>query len=70
MPRDSHANDLWAWETTISTSSVAEFDRELRSARADFVSSGVIALIDSTLGFNIGFLVRDPDGHVLRVIQP
>jgi catechol 2,3-dioxygenase-like lactoylglutathione lyase family enzyme len=70
MPRDSHANDLWAWETTISTSSVAEFDRELRSARADFVSSGVIELLDSTVGFNIGFLVRDPDGHILRVIRP
>jgi catechol 2,3-dioxygenase-like lactoylglutathione lyase family enzyme len=70
MPSDSLADDLWACETTISTSRVAEFDRELRSAKVDFVSSGVIVLPDSTLGFNFGFLVRDPDGHLLRVIQP
>ena len=70
MHSPSLTDDLWAWETTISTSRVAEFDRRLRSAKVDFVSSGVIALPDSTLGFNTGFLVRDPDGHLLRVIQP
>jgi len=37
----------------------------LRARRFSFVSSGVTALRDKDLGFHKGFLVRDPDGHVM-----
>lgn len=70
MPSDSRTDDLWAWETTVSVSKVADFDRSLRDAKVEFVSPGIITLPDSAPGFNTGFLVRDPDGHLLRVTQP
>lgn len=48
----------------------ADFDRSLRDAKVEFVSAGIITLPDSAPGFNTGFLVRDTDGHLLRVTQP
>jgi hypothetical protein len=34
------------------------------------VSPGVVVLPDRHLGFDAGFLARDPDGHALRVTGP
>jgi catechol 2,3-dioxygenase-like lactoylglutathione lyase family enzyme len=70
MPSDSHTDDLWAWQTTISVPSATDFERSLRPDRVNFVSPAAVALPDSPLGFADAFLVRDPDGHLLRVIQP
>ena len=35
-----------------------------------FVSPGAVTLPDARLGFRKGFLVRDPDGHVMEVTTP
>lgn len=42
----------------------------LRGSACAMLSSGVVAPPDRTLGFTKGFLVRDPDGHALEVVQP
>jgi len=34
------------------------------------VSPGVVRVEDRALGFDRGFLVRDPDGHVVQVVAP
>jgi catechol 2,3-dioxygenase-like lactoylglutathione lyase family enzyme len=70
IPSDSRTDDLWAWETTVSLPDATATQNTLRSAKADFVSSGIITLPDLGLGFTRGFLVRDPDGHIIRVTQP
>ncbi len=70
MPPNSHTDDLWAWQTTISVPSATGFERALRFDRVDFVSPAPVALPDSSLGFAQGFLIRDPDGHLVRLIQP
>ncbi len=70
MEPTSHADDLWAWQTTVSVPSAAGFERSLRSHRVDFVSTATVALPEPSLGFADGFLVRDPDGHLVRVAQP
>jgi len=49
----------------VPASAVAE--RFLLGEKAFFVSSGVVSARD--LGFNRGFLVRDPDGHVMQLIE-
>ncbi len=68
FPVDSHPTDLWHWQTTLVV-----LDAEAAAARlqgmAQFVSSGVVTLPDKTLGFGKGFLVRDPDGHVMKVVS-
>jgi hypothetical protein len=33
------------------------------------VSPGPVELPDTTLGFRRGLLVRDPDGHVVQLVE-
>ncbi|HSB44461.1 MAG TPA: VOC family protein [Nitrospira sp.] len=68
-PTDSHPTDLWHWQTTMMVSDIEAAAATLRG-KAQFVSSGVASIADGNLGFKKGFLVRDPDGHVLQVISP
>jgi hypothetical protein len=42
---------------------------KLKAARVRFVSPGVVTIPDRALGINQGFLVRDPDGHALQLIE-
>ena len=70
MPPDARANDLTHWQTRLVTGDIASAAGSVRAARAPFVSPGVIAVPDRGLGFGRGFLVRDPDGHVMQVIEP
>lgn len=69
FPIDSHPTDLWHWQTTLVVSDVEAAASVLRDA-AQFVSSGVVTLPDKSVGFGKGFLVRDPDGHVMQVVSP
>ena len=41
----------------------------LRADKFAFVSSGMVSLEDGRLGFTKGFLVRDPNGHVMQLIE-
>lgn len=68
-PADTRANDLWYWQTSLSTRSINPLSAALLAAKYDFISSGVVTVPDSTLGFNRGLLVRDPDGHAMRLIE-
>jgi hypothetical protein len=38
-------------------------------AHYSFVSDGVTSIAGRALGFRQGFLVADPDGHVMRVAE-
>ena len=42
---------------------------KLKLGRARFVSPGITAVPDRALGFNKAFLVRDPDGHGIQLIE-
>lgn len=69
-PPDSQPNDLWHWEITMAVEDATAAAAQLRQAGIPFVSSGVVTFSDPALGFHRGFLVRDPDGHVIRIIEP
>jgi catechol 2,3-dioxygenase-like lactoylglutathione lyase family enzyme len=69
MPRDSRVNDLWHWQVQLMTDSLDRVEQSVRRGKYRFVSPGVVHLPDETLGFSKGFLVRDPDGHVMVVRQ-
>jgi catechol 2,3-dioxygenase-like lactoylglutathione lyase family enzyme len=68
-PADARANDLIHWQTRLVTSDVPAIARLLLERRYRFVSSGVTSVPDGQLGFARGFLVRDPDGHVLQLVE-
>jgi len=69
MPQESRANDLWHWQTVLMTRDAGASAVLLRADKVPFVSPGVVAISEPRLGFTTGFLVRDPDGHVMQVVE-
>jgi len=69
FPLDHRANDLAHWQTRLATVDAGVVARDLRAGKASFVSPGVTSLPEDMLGFTKGLQVRDPDGHVMQVIQ-
>ena len=69
MPVDARANDLIHWQTTVVTRNIRSAMRITQAARAPWVSSGAVTLPEDRLGFTAGLLVRDPDGHVLQLVE-
>ena len=68
-PLDTRANDLWSWQTHLTTADAEAAGQHLRGAKATFVSPGVVRLPKIELGFGKGLTVRDPDGHALQLLQ-
>jgi catechol 2,3-dioxygenase-like lactoylglutathione lyase family enzyme len=68
-PKESRANDLWHWQTTLTTDSAVNTTQKLRAATRRVVSPSVAQLPERSLGFAKGLLARDPDGHGLQFIE-
>jgi catechol 2,3-dioxygenase-like lactoylglutathione lyase family enzyme len=68
-PPDEHANDLFHWQTTLVVSSVETAAQELALDKSRIISRSIVALKERSLGFAKGMLVRDPDGHVMALIE-
>ena len=66
-PPDLRANDIAHWQTTLVTTTLDDLLPLARSHRITLVSPGPVET-DSRLGFRAGALVRDPDGHGLRIV--
>jgi catechol 2,3-dioxygenase-like lactoylglutathione lyase family enzyme len=66
-PEDERANDLVQVQTTLVVSDAAAAAPVLARWGATPLSAGPVNA--PGLGFRRGFLVRDPDGHVLRVVE-
>jgi len=64
-PADARAADLVHWQTTV----LAAGDQDPRLPGATWVSPGVVRLPDDRLGFTSGSLLRDPDGHAVRLVS-
>ncbi|MEM9542065.1 MAG: VOC family protein [Cyanobacteria bacterium P01_E01_bin.42] len=69
MPVDSRSNDLWYWQTTLVTEDLGTALQQLQKNGCDLISPSIVELPDNKLGFKMGAIVRDPDGHALRLIQ-
>lgn len=68
FPADARANDILHWQTTF----VARRADELALAAtmgSPLVSRGVAELPDTALGFRRGVMLRDADGHVVRIVD-
>jgi catechol 2,3-dioxygenase-like lactoylglutathione lyase family enzyme len=68
-PADTRPNDLIAWQTRVVAPNPEAALRRLRRGTFAFVSPGVVALPDATLGFAGGTLLRDPDGHAIMLVE-
>jgi catechol 2,3-dioxygenase-like lactoylglutathione lyase family enzyme len=63
-PRDLRANDLAHWQTTLVAGSVGTL---LRTRFGGWLVSPDV--VTPAGGFARGLLVRDPDGHAIRVVE-
>jgi catechol 2,3-dioxygenase-like lactoylglutathione lyase family enzyme len=68
MPVDERASDVFHWQTRLVTRDAEMLAERVRAGGYRFVSPGIIAT-DGRLGFARGLLVRDPDGHVMQIVQ-
>jgi len=69
IPVEERANDLMHWQTTLTVDDIEKALKQIREGKFALVSSGAVTVPDSVLGFKNGFLVRDPDGHVMQIIE-
>ncbi len=69
-PANAQANDLLHWQTTIVVDDANATAKRLKAKGVTFVSTDVVTLPKKTLSFKKGFLIKDPNGHVLRIIEP
>jgi catechol 2,3-dioxygenase-like lactoylglutathione lyase family enzyme len=67
---DARANDLAHWQTILISPDAQAVARAIRGSLCAMSSPGVLAPTDRALGISKGFLIRDPDGHALAVVQP
>ena len=68
-PADARASDLFHWQTSLIVNTADTFARRLLAENSRLVSSGVVTLREKDLGFSKGLLTRDPDGHVMALIE-
>jgi len=69
-PAGARSNDLVHWETTVVVPDVDSAAALLQRDNFRVLSSRPAELPDSALGFSRGILARDPDGHVIQLVEP
>ncbi len=70
MPVDERANDLMHWQTMLRARGRTDLAARIRAANVPLVSPGIVDTPDRALGFSRALLVRDPDGHVMEIVNP
>jgi catechol 2,3-dioxygenase-like lactoylglutathione lyase family enzyme len=68
-PADERANDLVHWQTTILVPDAKAAAAAFRQGGFRLEAADPVALPDTALGFAQGFRVRDPDGHVVQLVE-
>jgi catechol 2,3-dioxygenase-like lactoylglutathione lyase family enzyme len=68
-PGDERASDLFHWQTTLVIGNLDRIAQSLITQSFRFVSPGVVEVRERQLGFARSLLARDPDGHVMALIE-
>ena len=69
IPADARPNDLVHWQTTLVSDDAEAVARAVRGSPCAMLSPGVATPPERELGFTRGLLIRDPDGHALKVVE-
>ncbi|CAN5798708.1 VOC family protein [soil metagenome] len=69
FPKDTRSNDLWHWQTSFESSKIDGLASVLKQKNYDFISTGIVQTNGNNFGFNKAFLIRDTDGHAVRVLE-
>ncbi|MBL8878563.1 MAG: VOC family protein [Phycisphaerales bacterium] len=70
-PPGARSNDVLHWQTTLLSQNAAALAEKLEDQKRSFVSDGVVRLRISppAAALQTGFVVRDPDGHALHIVE-
>ena len=68
-PGDERASDLFHWQTILVVGNLDRVAQSLTTQSFRFVSPGAVAVRERQLGFARGLLIRDPDGHVMALVE-
>ncbi len=69
-PSDARSNDILHWQTNMVVQDPTALEgarQRLLGARGSLVSPGVVAVRGHPFGLERALLVRDPDGHAVRL---
>jgi catechol 2,3-dioxygenase-like lactoylglutathione lyase family enzyme len=69
-PADLRTNDIAHWQTTMVVDTLEPLPGLARDHRVTLVSPGAVDAGSLSLQFRSGSLVRDPDGHGVRLVVP
>jgi catechol 2,3-dioxygenase-like lactoylglutathione lyase family enzyme len=69
-PLDLRANDVSHWQTTLTSSAPERLFDLLRLRVFSLISPTSVSTPSQELGFGRAVLVRDPDGHAMRLAAP
>lgn len=67
-PADAQASDLLHWQTTLVSPDVLALAGRLRAGHVKFISAGAARSGQSRPTDRDAYVVRDPDGHALKVV--
>lgn len=67
-PVDARASDLWHWQITMTVDDPSAGTVEAVRAGAERLSDGVVEVDRADYGFRRAALLRDRDGHALRLV--
>jgi catechol 2,3-dioxygenase-like lactoylglutathione lyase family enzyme len=69
-PADTRPNDIVHWQTVLLGEDAEAVARAVRNGNCAMLSAEVVAPAEPVLGFAKALLIRDPDGHALKMAQP
>jgi catechol 2,3-dioxygenase-like lactoylglutathione lyase family enzyme len=68
-PADTRSDDIWYWQTLLKTGNADSLYKQLQLAGYSFVSKGLVNLQKIEGMKTKAFIVRDPDGHALLIME-
>ncbi len=69
FPEGSQVTDLWHWHTTIAVPDIDACFAQAMAMGSTIVSEGIVDIKDKQLPYTRAFMVRDPDGHAIQIIN-
>ena len=68
-PADSKSDDLWHWQTRLIVEDAEKIFEKLKAGRYQLISRSLVTLKDRDGSQSKSFLVRDPDGHAMLIME-
>ncbi len=69
FPQNTQSNDLWHWQTSFGSKKLNDAAAIIERRNIDFISDGIVNLETESSAFKKGLLIRDPDGHAVRIVE-